>query len=205
MRPEQYIAAEAEFARLAREMLGCIVRLLEARGPAASERSPAPAQPPDIPDAPPPSVSAPATALPDVPDDGEPQQTDAEFLAGFDGVLGTCADMAAVDKAVAANKPEVEERGLEQAAHDLIEKHRAHVKWHGLGADGQKGEYTRIILAMRGCWHVTPPDAAFAALKGVVGHERALIGAMPERWQHELRAEKDRVLEKIRQQREKAA
>jgi RecT family protein len=157
--------------------------------------------PPDIPDAPAAAQPA-APEPPPIPDAAVESQLDAAerddaaFLAGLDGVLGRCSTDGQIDKVALDNKAEVEERGLEQDAEDLVAKHRV----RALASDPKalEAEYKRIITAMRGCEQIKPPDAAFAALKGVVEHEKPLIGAMPERWQNELRAEKDRVLAKIK-------
>jgi hypothetical protein len=52
-------------------------------------------------------------------------RTDAEFLAVLDADFATAKTDADFGKHVRANLEEVAERGLQQAANDIVEKHRA--------------------------------------------------------------------------------
>jgi hypothetical protein len=52
-------------------------------------------------------------------------RTDAEFLADLDADFATAETDADFDQHIRANIEEVRERGLEQAANDIVEKHRA--------------------------------------------------------------------------------
>ena len=171
MKTEDYFAAQAEFAQLSKAMFACIIRLMNAHG---ANRT---ASPPDIPDAQP---------EPSFPDD------DAAFLADLDTALAKCQNEAQVEKVMADNNSVVEERGLEQAANELLEKHRARIV-AAKAAKPDEATYTRIVAAMRAIEAQGGGNGALKVLAEVWKTSQTTITAMPASWQTALTAEKDRV------------
>lgn len=198
---EQYTAAEAEFVKLAKSMFACMATMLEAR---RQSRAPVPDQlaaPPNIPDSPP--------AVPDVPiadaATGEAPRTDAEFLDDLDSLFATASAKGELAGHVAASAEEIEARGVEQAANDLIERHCARLtperKPTAKAKDApEKTEaelrmeetYVAIARSMRNAdsletlaevWKLKQPD----------------LKVLPATWQQELVAEKDRHKAKLAQ------
>lgn len=177
------------------------------------------APPPDIPDSPPPGepvlASAPP-AVPDVPDvphdpvTGEVLPSDAEFLAGLEGLLNQCASDAEVGKCAADNAAEVAERGLEQAASDLYEKRRQRMREVQAEAKAeaardraaktpeqlvQEQEYIRILKAIRSIG----VNGTLAHLQKLWTGQQRELQALPEAWRAQLTAEKDKVKAQLQQ------
>jgi recombination protein RecT len=165
-----------------------------------------PPAPPEIPDAPPPPPLA-AAAPPDVPDHdpetGEVKPTDAEFLAGLEGLLGQCVTEAAIAEAVEANKAEVEERGLEQAANDLVGKHRARLAKAAAKATPKPRTKTEAEIRAEEtyvdiCRTMQNADG-IETLAEVWKLKQDALKTLPANWRTELAAEKDRIKAQLQQ------
>ncbi|HEY1244341.1 MAG TPA: recombinase RecT [Hyphomicrobiaceae bacterium] len=167
-------------------------------------RAEAGAPPPAVPDIP----DAPATPPPDVPDadasTGEVARTDAEFLVDLDGAFATAGGLGALAEHVEANKAEVEARGVEQAANDLVEKHRARLTPKPKPAAKPKAappEKTEAEIRMEETYVAIARSMRNAdsleTLAEVWKLRQADIRTLPAVWQQELAAEKDRHKAKL--------
>ena len=69
--------------------------------------------------------------MPDIPDGteeaGPPRATDEEFLTKLDDAYGATKDLDDLNEVMLHNENEVEERGLQQAAGDLYDKHKTRI------------------------------------------------------------------------------
>jgi hypothetical protein len=183
---------------------------------------------PDIPDAPP-AASAPPPLPPDPPHDPgtvEAKTTDAEFLAGLEGLLGQCASEAELKKHVEANKAEVEARGVEQATNDLVEKRRARMREIQAQAAAQEAQSRKPAGAAKADAAEPLTDAdrqqiwvRVTTAMGEVGKREGAklkdlhevwkaewdaIQKLPANWQAELTRHKDQIKAQL-QQTEKAS
>ena len=157
----------------------------------------APAPPPDIPDVPddppPPDIDA---APAHDPETGEVRVSDDEFLASFDSLLAGADSAHGVDNIVRAEKEAVEERGLEQEAAELVEKHHQRIR-AVKPAKPDEAAYKRIVAAMRAIEAQGKGNGGLKVLAEVWKTSQEDISAMPETWRAELTAEKDRVKAKL--------
>jgi hypothetical protein len=202
---------EAEFVSLAKAMLACIVRLAAGAQASAPQRAPEPAAQaalaplPEIPDAPASPAAAPPAA-PDVPDTPEvgAQPTDAEFLTGLEGLFNQCASEAEVAKHATANQAEVGARGLQQAAGDLAERRCARIREIRAQAEASavadglsvaRDEYIRLVKALR----FLGTNGTIAQLQQLWAREQRALKMLPENWQTQLTAEKDKVKAQLQQ------
>jgi hypothetical protein len=164
---------------------------------------------PDIPDPPPPAAAAPPAQAdpPDVPEAAEDPApvSDKEFMAGLASLYGKCTSSAELTDAATTNAPEIEERGLEQAASALLDTHlerlarlakrKAAAPTQPTATKADEAEYVRISTAMRAI--EARPTGKVADLAEVWKVEQGTLKAFPETWQKELEADKDRIKAKL--------
>jgi hypothetical protein len=169
---------------------------------------------PDIPDPPPPAAAAaPAQAdPPDVPEaaaEDPPPVSDKEFMAGLASLYGKCTSSAELTTAATTNAPEIEERGLEQAATALLDTHLERLARQAARAAkptaaakaGKSDEEVRreqaYVRLNRGMSTIEARMGTVAELKKLWDAEYANVEAMPETWRAELTAAKDRIKAKL--------
>jgi hypothetical protein len=147
--------------------------------------------------------------------------TDAEFLAGLEGLLGQCASEAELTKHVEANRAEVEARGVEQAANDLVEKRRARMREIQAQAAAQEAQSRKPAGAVKAdaAGPLSDPDrqqiwvrvttamgevgkregATLKDLHEVWKAEWDAIQKLPANWQAELTRHKDQIKAQLQQ------
>jgi len=172
---------------------------------------------PDIPDAPPPAAAAAPPAQAEPPEVPEPDAadppavTDKAFMDGLASLYGQCSSSAELTNAATTNAPEIEERGLEQAATALLDIHlerlvRAAAKAGKPKTAAKAGKSDEEVKQEQAYVRLNRGMTAIEARMGTVKDlqklweaEYANVEAMPATWRAELTAAKDRIKRKLQQ------
>jgi hypothetical protein len=102
-------------------------------------------------------------------------RTDAEFLADLDADFAKAETDADFDKHIRAHIEEVRERGLEQAANDVVKKHRARLAPKPAQPEGGPPDLRDGHTCWKGVHVVAPMGMPRAEIAGILREIAASI------------------------------